>query len=631
VASIVRDCRTPAGSCAEAYLRNRGITSASLPACICYRPNAHGRYGALVALATDTAGAVTAVQQVYVTSDGRKAPVAVQKRTNKAHDDWSDTSAVRLPGQPPLILCEGVETALSLWQATGNETWACLGLGNIARAPVPEGATVIVARDGDRPGTKADTTLRQVVRSLRKRGCKVSVAAPPTDKDFNDVLIEGGDRTVRAILDAAIDADVASTDWRAGLLCTDEGDPRAVLANAVHALRHAPEWHGVLWRDAFATRTVARQSPPWVADAQDWQEETWTDVNDSLTATWLQQHGIMVPRSIAGEAVETVAHDRSFHPVREYLGGLAWDGVPRIEQWITTYCHGKDSAYVRAVGSRWLLSAVARIYEPGCKADCVLIFEGDQGARKSQAFSALARPWFSDRLSDLGSKDAALECAGVWIIEIAELDSLSRAEASAIKAFMSRTHDRFRPPYGKRVIELPRQCVFAGTLNPEGGYLKDPTGGRRFWPVKTGNAIDVDALKRDRDQLWAEAVHHYRHGRPWWLESKDLEALAKEEQYDRRQPDDWEQPIREYLENEIEWIDFGSYRKKILRPRPKPLEQVKPHEILEHAIEKKVERWTNTDSNRIRRALTAMGWVEDRPRQPDGNRPRVWVPRQTDA
>jgi predicted P-loop ATPase len=339
----------------------------------------------------------------------------------------------------------------------------------------------------------------------------------------------------------------------------------------------------------------------------------------------------MVPRSIAGEAVETVAHDRSFHPVREYLDGLAWDGVPRIEQWITTYCHGKDSAYVRAVGSRWLLSAVARIYEPGCKADCVLIFEGDQGARKSQAFSALARPWFSDRLSDLGSKDAALECAGVWIIEIAELDSLSRAEASAIKAFMSRTHDRFRPPYGKRVIELPRQCVFAGTLNPEGGYLKDPTGGRRFWPVKTGNAIDVDALKRDRDQLWAEAVHHYRHGRPWWLESKDLEALAKEEQDDRRQPDDWEQPIREYLENEIEWIDFGSYRKKILRPRPKPLEQVKPHEILEHAIEKKVERWTNTDSNRIRRALTAMGWVEDRPRQPDGNRPRVWVPRQTDA
>ena len=142
-----------------------------------------------------------------------------------------------------------------------------------------------------------------------------------------------------------------------------------------------------------------------------------------------------------------------------------------------------------------------------------------------------------------------METNGVWIIEIAELDTMSRAEVSAIKAFMSRTHDRFRPPYGKRLVDLPRQCVFAGSINPEGGYLKDATGGRRFWPVLCGQ-IDIDALARDRDQLWAEARDRFRNGEPWWLETPELTDLAAEEQADRYQGDAWDEPIRDYLVNE---------------------------------------------------------------------------------
>ena len=132
------------------------------------------------------------------------------------------------------------------------------------------------------------------------------------------------------------------------------------------------------------------------------------------------------------------------------------------------------------------------------------------------------------------------------MIEIAELDTMSRAEVGTIKAFISRTQDRFRPPYGKRLVDLPRQCVFAGSVNPEGGYLKDATGGRRFWPVRCGDDRPRGAA-RDRDQLWAEAVARYRAGEPWWLETRDLTELAEEEQLDRYQGDAWEEPIRAYL------------------------------------------------------------------------------------
>jgi predicted P-loop ATPase len=135
-----------------------------------------------------------------------------------------------------------------------------------------------------------------------------------------------------------------------------------------------------------------------------------------------------------------------------------------------------------------MISTVARIFEPGVKADCCLILEGEQGSGKSSALRTLAAPWFTDEIAELGSKDAALQSHGVWIIELAELDSMSRADVGRIKAFMSRSVDRFRPPYGKRLIESPRQCVFAGSVN-HSDYLRDETGARRFWPVECGASI----------------------------------------------------------------------------------------------------------------------------------------------
>jgi predicted P-loop ATPase len=318
----------------------------------------------------------------------------------------------------------------------------------------------------------------------------------------------------------------------------------------------------------------------------------WTDHEDRLAAEWLQRQGILVSVEVASHAVQTAARDRSFHPVKTYLEGLQWDGAERIDRWLTTYLGVTDSEYSRAVGSRWLISAVARIFQPGAKADCCLILEGPQGTCKSTALRTLAGEYFTDELADLGSKDAAMQTRGVWIIELSELDSLSHADVARIKAFISRTMDRFRPPYGMRLVESPRQCVFAGTIN-HGSYLRDETGGRRFWPVSCGR-IDIESLARDRDQLWAEAKARFESGQVWWLESSDLVQLAADQQEERYEGDPWEEVIGPWLENK---------------------QDTSISEVLEKCINKPQALWTQTDKIRAARCLQAQSWERYRDRQ----------------
>lgn len=199
---ILKDCVPVAGTSAETYLRKRGIIKA-VPDCLSYRPNAFGKYGALVAKSTDERGNVLAVQQIYITDEGEKAPVSVVKRTNKAVEKWAEKSAVRFTGSQPIVLAEGVETALSIWQETGRETWACLGLSNIGHAPLPPHAGVTVARDGDMKGSKADIQIQKEMEKLAKRGFSVSVATPPENMDFNSLLRRDSEGDVRALIETA--------------------------------------------------------------------------------------------------------------------------------------------------------------------------------------------------------------------------------------------------------------------------------------------------------------------------------------------------------------------------------------------------------------------------------------------
>ena len=251
---------------------------------------------------------------------------------------------------------------------------------------------------------------------------------------------------------------------------------------------------------------------------------------------------------------------------------------------------------------------MARIYEPGAKADHCLILEGPQGLLKSTALNTIAGRWFTDEIAELGSKDAAMQTRGVWIIEIAELDSMTRADVSKVKAFMSRACDRFRPPYGRRLIESPRQCVFAGTVN-QSTYLRDDTGARRFWPV-TCTRILIDDLARDRDQLWAEAVVRYRSGSPWWLNSRELNREAEQEQAARYVGDPWGELIAGWLKDPTRRFD-GAIP---ISPFISSTDSVSISDILLHCIGKRQEQWTQAGQNRVAACLRTSGWERYRDR-----------------
>lgn len=230
-------------------------------------------------------------------------------------------------------------------------------------------------------------------------------------------------------------------------------------------------------------------------------------------------------------AVQTLANHRRFHPVCDYLDSLVWDGTPRLDNWLISYAGAEDTPYVKAVGGLVLLAAVRRVRQPGCKFDEMLVLEGEQGNAKSQALEVLAiRPeWFTDqKVIGLGGKDSIEQLSGKWIVEAAELHGIKNSDVEALKAFLSRGTDRGRMAYARTVTESKRQCIIVGTTNSE-NYLRDLTGNRRWWPVVT-SAFDLEALKRDRDQLWAEAAAREASGESIRLPEELWPAAAEQQQ-----------------------------------------------------------------------------------------------------
>ena len=415
-------------------------------------------------------------------------------------------------------------------------------------------------------------------------------------------------------------ARIAKPAWFNRLRQDLVGTPERNEANVIIALTSDIAFAGVLAFDDFSQEIVARQPLPWDAATGPFPRP-WEDADDVRTAEWLQLRGVNVAPLVVGRAVGAVAREHRIHPVRDWLEHLRWDGIPRIETWTSSYLGAAPTAFHHTVGALWLISAVARIFRPGVKADHMLILEGPQGARKSTAIKVLAgEDWFTDELPELGSKDAAIHMQGVWIVEIAELDAIGRAEVSRIKAFLTRTTDRFRPPYGRYTVEVPRQCVFAGTVNPD-TYLRDETGNRRFWPLRCGS-IDIAALARDRDQIWAEAVHRFREGAIWWIDDPATLAEAAVAQEERYQADAWDDLIEHWLTHENRTVsdgfpDYANSRTKSV-PRPKPLADVSVGEILEEAIGLEPARWTRGEQMRVSAYLKANGWVRYRRRDEGG-------------
>lgn len=261
------------------------------------------------------------------------------------------------------------------------------------------------------------------------------------------------------------------------------------------------------------------------------------------------------------DALLMLAERNVTNPLTEWLSGLTWDGTTRVEQLFPRYFKTADDDYTRAVSVCFMIGAIKRAFEPGCKFDTMPVLKGKQGKSKSTGIKALfGADWFSDADLNLRDKDAAVMLQGKWVHEFAELQGMTRAEVSAMKAFFSRGEDRLRPAYGRSVIALPRRCVFIGTVN-EGGYLRDQTGNRRYWPLEVGGEdgeamVDVEAIKADREQLWAEAVAMYRSGVSADL-APHLWELAGERQRAETSEDPWAEDIRRFLELRAQ--DYADY------------------------------------------------------------------------
>jgi predicted P-loop ATPase len=327
--------------------------------------------------------------------------------------------------------------------------------------------------------------------------------------------------------------------------------PIANLYNALKAMRGDEFLRGLFRRDEMMAATMLMKPIDAAEAAEGFEPRPATDTDIAKVQEYLQRIFVRLPKEVVRDAADVVASENRFHPVKEWLEGLQWDRKPRLETWLVQYFGAEDSEYVRGIGRMFMISMVARIFKPGAKVDHMLVIEGPQGKLKSSACAILAGKWFSDALPDLdkaSGKDVSQHLRGKWLIEVAEMHAFSRAEATKLKSFISRRDERYRPSYGRLEVFERRQTVFVGTTNAA-TYLKDPSGGRRFWPSPVGE-INLARLAADREQLLAEAVALYHQGVPWWPD-KDFEtAFIMPEQAARYDADCWEEQISAYLKGE---------------------------------------------------------------------------------
>lgn len=386
----------------------------------------------------------------------------------------------------------------------------------------------------------------------------------------------------------------ADDNWQLGLICNEEGKVKpGATKNWALFLENHKDMAGVFAFDAFKLRVMLMRRPPWAAKASTWEPRAVQDRDYSEAVMWLEGRYMTPKASNIAAVIQTVAEHSSFDRLRDYLGGLEWDGKPRVKQFANDYLGCVGDNYAPIVSERWLISSVARGLKPGCKVDTMPIIEGPQGLLKSTALRALyGSEFFTDELSDIGSKDAMMELQGIWGLEVAEMHRFSAAETNAVKKFLSRQTDRFRPPYGRSVIEAPRRVVLNGTINPEGNaYLRDPTGARRFWPLEA-RKINIDAIHRDRDQLWAEAVALFKAGAQWWVREEEQETVEAEQE--KRTDVDV-------------WVDH-------IAPMLKTRTSVTQLEIFEAlGIPKKDADWKH--STRVGRIMKKLGWQSGRDRK----------------
>jgi predicted P-loop ATPase len=344
--------------------------------------------------------------------------------------------------------------------------------------------------------------------------------------------------------------DEADTAWLKKLKLDGRGHYEWTIDNILIILKNDPNLNGIGRKNKFNYRLEVPDKLPWTRDC-----DYWTDADESALRHYLENvYEIQGARKVA-DALAIVFEDNAYHPVRDYLESITWDGIPRAEKLFIDFLGAKDCVYVRTVTRKALAAAVTRIYDPGHKFDTMTVLVGPQGMGKSYLLSKLGGEWFSDTLTSIQGKEAYEALEGVWIVEMGELAALKKSEVETIKHYISKQSDTFRHAYAHYTTVGKRQCIFFGTTNNH-DFLKDPTGGRRFW------VIDVDEEQRTktvwddftpeyRDQVWAEAVHFYKMKEPIEYLEKDIEAQARNIQRQHSELNGKEGIIREFLTKQI--------------------------------------------------------------------------------
>lgn len=395
-------------------------------------------------------------------------------------------------------------------------------------------------------------------------------------------------------------------DWRSLLRFTaatkkTPGSPKKCLENVLTTLFHCPAWQGVVRHNVFTDRMELTGTIPTSTSHP--EGETlggWRDGPALWCMSWFNATlGFEPALDMMERSLSELARRNPFHPVRDYLNSLVWDGVLRTDGMLHQMFGADNTPVHCAMGSKWLISAVARAMLPGCQVDHMLVLEGPQGTRKSTALRTLVGDaWFRNSPLDLRDKDAMQALRGCWVYEFDELDSFRGRDATRVKSFITGRVDSYRPPYGRYPIDAPRHCVFAGSTNEE-RYLSDPTGARRFWPVLCG-AIDIPTLAAARDQLWAEAVHRYRAGELWYVPDGDLADQFRELQGERQEIEPWVEQTRSWLDGLLE------YRRQ---------EGVTTQQAIGTGLEMKAASIGRKEEIRMGHVLKTLGWIRRRERK----------------
>ncbi|MCK9287815.1 MAG: virulence-associated E family protein [Sphaerochaetaceae bacterium] len=409
-------------------------------------------------------------------------------------------------------------------------------------------------------------------------------------------------------------------DWTKGLLRDRGGLLKNSLHNITLIMENDPQLKSIVFNQQLDGMEI-KGSVPWKHPSK-----YWRDADDAQLISYIDsQYGTFSARNY-DIAVAKVSDDRSYHPIREFLASLPkWDTVPRVDTLFIDYLGARDNTYVRAVTRKTICAAISRVKNPGCKFDTMPVLNGPQGIGKSTLIAKLAGEWFSDSLNlgDTKDKTAAEKLQGYWILEIGELAGLRKAETETLRSFISRQNDIYRAAFGKRATPHPRQCIFFGTTNAESGYLRDTTGNRRFWPIKTpgnGKKRSWELTEYDILQIWAEALVYVEQGEKLHL-PPEIEALAKNEQREALEADEREGLVQDFLDALLpeNWDKMDTYERRnflegtgvggIGQIGTVKRTTVSNMEIWCECFCKERANLKRSDSNELMAILTKLGWV----------------------